>query len=71
MSHDSESVCGLYFVQGTAAEVSLHLHLLANGLVWVAPEAARPGMRKSLMAGLSNLPETYLPGSTAERPVSF
>ena len=70
----SDFVIRLIFIpllQGTAAEISVWLHLLANGIVWMAPQAVQTGVRKQLMAALASLPATYLPGSTAEQPVSF
>ncbi len=37
------------------------LHLLAGGLIWLAPSAAQPGVRPRLMQRLAGLPGAHLP----------
>ena len=57
--------------QGTAAEVAVRLHLLAGGLIWLAPSAAQPGARPRLMQRLASLPGAHLPdGSSAAQDAS-
>ena len=51
----------LHVLQGTAAEVALGLHLLAGGLIWLAPSTAKSGLRAGLMRRLAALPGAHLP----------
>lgn len=55
-------------LQGASAEVSMGLHLLAGGLVWLVPLGGPVHWRAELVNRLSRLPETFLPDVPSSAP---
>jgi hypothetical protein len=55
---------GAFFVKGANAELAMGMHLLAGGLIWLAPLSGREDARANLLNRLSRLPEAFLPDAS-------
>ncbi|KAK9903582.1 hypothetical protein WJX75_009266 [Coccomyxa subellipsoidea] len=54
----------LSVTQGANAELAMGMHLLAGGLIWLAPLSGREDARANLLNRLSRLPEAFLPDAS-------
>lgn len=51
-------------MKGADAELAIGMHLLAGGLIWLAPSSGREDARANLLDRLSRLPEAFLPDAS-------